>query len=86
MRANRCLSLLLASLALACSGCSKGPPDAAQADTNEDAPTTPTNRIEIPPSVRRDLGITFVEVEARRVEQTLRVPGRFEYRRTATSC
>jgi hypothetical protein len=35
--------------------------------------------------VRTNLGITFVKVETRRVEQTLRVPGRFEYLPTATS-
>ncbi len=43
----------------------------------------PTNRIDIPPAVRQNLGITFVKAEARWVEQTLRVPGRFEYLPTA---
>jgi cobalt-zinc-cadmium efflux system membrane fusion protein len=42
-----------------------------------------TNRIDIPPAVRRNLGISFVAVERRRIEQTLRVPGRFEYLPTA---
>ncbi len=37
-----------------------------------------TNRIDIPATVRRNLGITFATVEARTVSQTLRVPGRFE--------
>lgn len=40
-------------------------------------------RIAIPRSVQQNLGITFVEVSPRRVEQTLRVPGRFEYLPTA---
>lgn len=43
----------------------------------------PTNRIDIPPAVRANLGITFVKVEPRRIEQTLRVPGRFELEPTA---
>ncbi len=43
----------------------------------------PTNRVAIPSSVRTNLGIRFVTVERRRIEQTLRVPGRFEYLPTA---
>jgi len=39
--------------------------------------------IATPEAVRRNLGLTFVEVEARRIEQTLRAPGRFEYLPTA---
>lgn len=49
------------------------PPDMA---TEETAPVT--NRIDVPPKVIRNLGITFVEVEERRIQGTLRVPGRFE--------
>ncbi len=37
-----------------------------------------TDRIAIPPSVRDNLGITFVTVEQRPVESTIRLPGRFE--------
>ncbi|MBI5850353.1 MAG: HlyD family efflux transporter periplasmic adaptor subunit [Planctomycetes bacterium] len=40
--------------------------------------TQPTNRIDVPEIVRRNLGIAFVTVERRRVGQTLRVPGHFE--------
>ncbi len=43
----------------------------------------PTNRVDIPAPVRRNLGITFVKVEARNVAQTLRVPGEFEFLPTA---
>lgn len=43
----------------------------------EQAPA-PTNRIDVPEAVRRNLGIEFVRVERRRVAQTLRVPGHFE--------
>ncbi|MDX9911402.1 MAG: hypothetical protein RBS39_06195 [Phycisphaerales bacterium] len=39
--------------------------------------------VAIPEAVRSNLGITFVSVERRRIERTLRVPGRFEYLPTA---
>ena len=39
-----------------------------------------SNRIDIPPSVRQNLGITFVNVERRPVHSTVRLPGRFELR------
>ncbi len=42
-----------------------------------------SNRIAIPHSVRANLGISFVTVERRQIEQTLRAPGRFEYLPTA---
>jgi len=45
-----------------------------------DAQATPTNRIDIPATVRQNLGITFVPVERRRVASTIRVPGAFELR------
>ena len=38
----------------------------------------PTNRVDINPAVRQNLGITFARVERRNVARTLRVPGRFE--------
>lgn len=41
------------------------------------SPTSP-NRIDIPETVRRNLGVTFATVELRRVGQTVRLPGRFE--------
>ncbi len=43
----------------------------------------PSNRVDIPASVRQNLGITFAKVESRNVAQTLRVPGRFELLPTA---
>ena len=42
-----------------------------------------SNRVSIPSAVRSNLGISFVKVERRRIEQTLRVPGQFEYLPTA---
>lgn len=38
----------------------------------------PSNRVEIPSTVRKNLGITFAKVERRKVAETIRVPGRFE--------
>lgn len=59
--------------------------DHASAASARGAPTapSPTNRVDIPASVRRNLGITFVRVESRAVAQTLRLPGRFELVPTA---
>ncbi|MFK7789811.1 MAG: HlyD family efflux transporter periplasmic adaptor subunit, partial [Phycisphaeraceae bacterium] len=50
----------------------------ADAHDNGQASANP-NLIDIPSAVRTNLGISFVKVERRRVAQTLRVPGRFEY-------
>ncbi len=61
------------------SGC--GSENAGTSDTPEPGEATaaePTNRIDIPPTVRRNLGITFAEVEVRHVARTIRVPGSFE--------
>jgi multidrug resistance efflux pump len=55
---------------------------AANANVATTAPA-PSNRIDLPESVRQNLGITFAKVERRRVASTLRVPGRFELLPTA---
>ena len=39
----------------------------------------PSNLIAIPAAVRSNLGITFATVERRKIQDTLRVPGTFEY-------
>ncbi len=49
----------------------------------EEPAAGPTNRIDIPDAVRRNLGIEFAKVELRQVERTLRLPGRFELLPTA---
>lgn len=59
---------------LAMMGCARG--DDAASPTAQSA--APTNRVDIPAAVRRNLGITFAKVEKRRIGQTLRVPGHFE--------
>lgn len=46
--------------------------------SHEEPSQTPTNRIDIPATVRNNLGITFAKVERRVVGQTVRVPGSFE--------
>jgi len=58
-------------------------PTSEEAATHAPAPAqadAPTNRVDIPATVRRNLGITFTKVEPRRVAQTIRVPGAFELR------
>src|SRR5687767_3627371 len=46
--------------------------------TGGEAAPPPSNRIDLPATVRQNLGITFAKVERRRVAATIRVPGRFE--------
>ncbi|MAB82870.1 MAG: hypothetical protein CMJ24_05465 [Phycisphaerae bacterium] len=72
-------ALLLASFN---TGCSEDASSEAAASDAYEAP--PTNRVAIPSAVRSNLGITFATVERRRIRDTLRVPGRFEYLPTAT--
>lgn len=73
---NRALApLALFAVCVLHASCERKPaPSAPMAET----PPAPTNRIDIPPTVRQNLGITFAKVESRDVARTLRVPGRFE--------
>ncbi len=71
---NRTIPCLAAAL-VACT-----PPAGPPADPEQQEPAATTNRIDIPATVRSNLGITFAKVEARRVAQTIRVPGAFELR------
>ncbi len=76
------LAALAASLAacslLSCTGGGETPKAAM-----EEPAAGPTNRIDIPDTVRRNLGVEFAKVEPRQVERTLRLPGRFELTPTA---
>jgi len=74
------LAGLIAFLAL--SGCRDDAPSSAVVDANQPEPTAAasTNRIDIPPSVRQNLGITFVKAEQRAVRSMIRLPGQFEFR------
>lgn len=83
------VSALGVSLAVALAACDRKVEKHADAEgqnrgseSRSTAPA-PTNRVDIPASVRQNLGVTFVKVESRGVAQTLRVPGRFELLPTA---
>jgi hypothetical protein len=66
----------LAAMIVASASCDSGnkADEAAAKEEGEAA----TNRIEIPATVRSNIGITFAKVERRQVADTLRVPGSFE--------
>lgn len=75
------LGLLIGPMLLAIAiagGCRRGP-TAQPAQATESGPP-PTNRIDVPPAVRKNLGITFAKVERRAVSRTIRAAGRFELR------
>jgi len=75
----------------ACDGGTKNtssPSEHAEGDGHEhgdegESAAIGSDRVAIPAAVRSNLGISFIGVERRRIEQTLRVPGRFEYLPTA---
>lgn len=67
--------LVAALLLPACSSEDAGDQVKARDEAPSDAPT---NRIDIPATVRSNLGITFAPVERRQVDSTIRVPGVFE--------
>jgi hypothetical protein len=85
--------LIASALTLTCGlvGCDRSAEKHASGDGHDHGAQGPapsaspptTNRVDIPPSVRQNLGITFARVESRNVAQTLRVPGRFELLPTA---
>lgn len=58
--------------------CSRPDGGAETAAAPKEAPPAITNRVDIPPAVRQNLGITFAKVEARNVAATLRAAGAFE--------
>ena len=72
-------------LALSLAGCKKAKetPVSGDGQGGKAAAAAPTNRVDIPAAVRKNLGITFAKVETRNVARTLRVPGRFELLPTA---
>jgi hypothetical protein len=67
--------ILFSALAGAIAGCSR---PAAVVDEEEPHAEPPTNRIDVPEIVRRNLGITFAKVERQRLAAVLRLPGAFE--------
>ena len=78
-------TLILCALATVLAGCDRAVPVVAGASGDDAGAegSSPGNRVDIPPGVRTNLGITFVGAERRRVARTLRVPGRFELTPTA---
>lgn len=75
--------VILAGLSsMLCAGCREqtgSESDRAKAgEPHAEKTAAPTNRIDIPESVRRNLGITFARVEERSVARTIRAPGHFE--------
>lgn len=82
----RLVTILWVTAVLTLCGCKKSEAD-KQGSGQKEAPTSeapaPTNRVDIPAAVRKNLGITFAKVERRDVAKTLRLPGRFELLPTA---
>jgi hypothetical protein len=79
---SRPLVLSVAFILAIALGCERKP-EQANPNAGGNAAPAPTNRVDINPSVRQNLGITFAKVESRNVGRTLRVPGRFELLPTA---
>ena len=76
---RRPLIMALAVSLLTAWGCDKpGSSKAASPSESKQTAPPPSNRIDLPATVRQNLGITFAKVERRRVASTIRVPGRFE--------
>lgn len=73
---SHCTLLAIACFSLVV-GCSRESAPTTPAEANQ-ASEAMTNRIDIPPTVRSNLGITFAKVERRSVEGTIRMPGAFE--------
>lgn len=78
---HRIVPFAIVSVLLIASGCRRdsAPDDAANRAAASAAAAPITNRVEVPDTVRRNLGITFAKVESRPVAETIRVPGRFEF-------
>jgi multidrug efflux pump subunit AcrA (membrane-fusion protein) len=76
---TRAFALLVTSTFLAsCGGEDERP------QPTETAGKAPSNRVDVPPMVRRNLGIEFATVARRRVAQTLRLPAQVELLPAAT--
>lgn len=67
-------------VAILVTGCTDSKPSdqGLNVKAGDDKKPAPTNRIDVSPSVRKNLGITFVKTERRNIESTLRAPGQFE--------
>lgn len=88
MRANLLLLMILTGGAASLLACpaptdTAGTPGTPEAVVDEHKAVATTNRIDVPPEVVRNLGITFVPVKRRAVGATLRLRGHFEAQPTA---
>ncbi|MDX2131287.1 MAG: efflux RND transporter periplasmic adaptor subunit [Planctomycetota bacterium] len=72
------LPLLLMLLLMMMAACDSGTDPSSAPSASPAGAAAPTNHVDIPASVRQNLGITFAKVERRAVARTLRLPGRFE--------
>ncbi len=74
-----CVAIALVAMLAGCGGGGHGHDhEHHDEDAHEAAPAS--DRIDVPPNVRQNLGITFVTVERRPVGATLRLPGHFAFR------
>jgi len=83
---RRYASVFSAAVLMALCGCKKTTGEeggSGQSEPPKSGSPAPSNRVDIPVAVRKNLGITFARVERRDVANTLRVPGRFELLPTA---
>ncbi len=70
---------LVLALAATSAGCRhEGSTIARSSEQAAETMAAPTNRVDVPPPVRTNLGMTFAKVEKRVVSDVLRAPGRFE--------
>lgn len=75
-RRHRTVLALCCAFAVACHRPASSEPD--DHEHEHEHAEAPTNRIAVPDTVRRNLGIEFAAVERRAVAATLRLPGHFE--------
>lgn len=75
------LSVTTAATAALLAGCAQ---DAKLVAPNDAQTRAPSNRVDVPPQVRRNLGIEFIEVSRKAVAQTLRMPAQVELLPSAT--
>lgn len=76
MMYRRCIFWITAAITL--TGCNRDQPRTHAEPAPAQSTPPPTNRVDVPATVRTNLGITFAKVESRNVARTIRVPGRFE--------
>ena len=76
---DRKLQFILSVVFLLSIHCDRAGPGPASPKADEHGgEAVATNRVDVPETVRKNLGITFAKVESRPVAETIRVPGQFE--------